>query len=318
MVQNTMERAMQISVETSRRKGRSTVNSLQAMLFKTVPMSSPRFPPTPGFRYIEWRYVHDPVWKNRMDTRGHDLTWPEVNLDSINYFYENNMRCSFPNDPRWWGKPLCQPHSGVPVPKRILQEQRRAVRVTGGDFQTEIYPAAVRRDWKQVLERHNLVLGGKQGGKRSYVDSRPLAPSPAAQTGWNDPRGSWSNPQAEHAADSSSSWAGWEQPHGHSQGASSSAHPRADGHEAAQSQSRWERENRPTYKCPICGAFTPLGDRGHGWCQKCNGFPWMCDRWVERRGLRCNTWNPPWLRDCAICFPNRQGDYDNRLAKRRR
>ena len=125
-------------------------------------------------------------------------------------------------------------------------------------------------------------------------------------------------PQAAHAADSSSSWAGWEQPHGHSQGASSSGHAQADSYEAAQPRSRWEREDRPTFKCPICDAFTPLGERGNGWCQECGGYPWMCDRWVERRRLYCNTLNPPWLDNCAICFPDRQGGYDNWPSKRRR
>jgi hypothetical protein len=183
---------------------------------------------------------------------------------------------------------------------------------------TEIYPAAERRNWRETLERHNLVLGGKQGGKRSYVDARPMAPSPAAQSDWNDPHGSWSSPQATHVADNSASWAGWEQPHGYSQGASSSGHARANAREAAQSQSYWEHDPRPTYKCPICDVYTPRGEHGHGWCQECGGRPWYCERWVERRQSYCNTWNPPWRTDCLICAPDQHGGYDNWSAKRRR
>jgi hypothetical protein len=194
----------------------------------------------------------------------------------------------------------------------------------GGDTVTEIYPAAERRNWRESLERHNLVLGGKQGGKRSYVDARPMAPSPAAQSDWNDPRGSWSSPQRAHAADrpndDSAPWAGEAQPSGYSQGASSSAHARANAREAAQSQSYWEHDHRPTYKCPICDTYTPRGYKGYGWCQECRGYPWFCERWVEQRQKHCNSWNPPWSNDCLVCAPAQQ--YDNYTgtwsAKRRR
>ena len=132
------------------------------------------------------------------------------------------MRCFFPNDRRWWGKSLCQPHSGVPVPRHVLNERRRrGVRVTGGDFQTEVFSTSARRGWRDIMADHNLVLGDRQGGKRSYVDVRPMAPSPAARSGWNDPHGSWSDRESPRATDrrpdwaaSSSSWAPWDRSHG--------------------------------------------------------------------------------------------------------
>ncbi len=272
----------------------------------------------PKFQYIAWRWHSEQAFRERMETREDGPDFPQVNLDTIDAYYRNDMFRCFPHDRKWWGKALCQPHSGVPVPKRILAENTRAVRVMGGDAVTEIYPAAERRNWRETLGRHNLVLGGKQGGKRSYVDARPMAPSPAAQSDWNDPHGSWSSPQATHVADNSASWAGWEQPHGYSQGASSSGHARANAREAAQSQSYWEHDPRPIYKCPICDARTPRGEHGYGWCQECRGYPWMCDRWVERRQMYCNTWNPPWRTDCLMCAPDWHGGYDNWRTKRRR
>ncbi len=254
-----------------------------------------------------------------METGEDGPDWPEVNLETIKAYYSNDVKACFPHDPRWWDKPFNQPHSGVPVPKRIVKENTQSLRIMGGDTTTELYPAAERRNWRDSLWQHNLVLVGKQGGKRSYADVRPMAPSPAAPPDRNDPRGSCPNVPGAYVSDQSNDvsdpWSQIAQPSSNDQGASSSSSQGV--REAAQTY--WEPNLRPTYHCPICNHFTPRGTQGFGYCEKCRGVPGSAisgsrpDRAAATRGT------PPWVSECIICAPaQRYGDNTGTWTKHRR
>jgi hypothetical protein len=223
-----------------------------------------------------------------------------VNRATIQAFYAVDMYCCFPEDPAWHGKSMSQPHSGVPVPKHALAEFQRTVRVSGGDAVTEIRPAAEQGGMRGVVQRHNLAIGKKGQGKRSFVDVRPIAPSPASS--WNDSRESWASPSAPAPPLKGGKAAGKQaappgdlaQPSSYSQGASSSS---TDGW--MQPWASHAPAAVETFLCPVCQTRTPRGCGGeihNGYCANCRGYPWQCwNSW-------CQAWNPPRISECLVCY----------------
>ena len=251
-----------------------------------------------------------------MDTRDRVPGVPEVNRETIQAFYNNDMYCCYPHNPAWWGKSCSQPHSGVAIPKRVVDDVRRTMRVIGGDVVTEIQPAAERGSFRDVMQGHNLALQHREGGKRSFVDVRPIAPSPAAP--WNDSRESWAPaadaPPTRAAGSQEDPWGPMAQSSPYPQGASSSS--------SGAGAPSAPRAPTPTdsFECPVCGTRTPrgyVGEHSFGYCMECRGFPWQCwNGW-------CLAWNSPRHWQCSSCgsqdtYNNASGQWWSASSKRRR
>ena len=254
----------------------------------------------PKFDYLGWRWEDDHQWRARMEatSRIGDRRLPDVNPQSIEDFNRGDMRCCFPDDVKWHGKAMRQPHSGVPVPKRIVEEVTQVLSVSGGGVTTQIQHPA-RKTWGEALKDHRLVLGERPSGKRAYVDAHPMAASPAVQQ--DDPRGSWRS--------RSSSAAPYQGPrpsqrpnaqHGRA------THPSAPGAASSSGGAAQAAPKRPPPRrevtCSACHSRQPMSDIP-GYCVVCRGHPWQCTRWNAQRNAYCQHWNFPWATYCAACFP---------------
>ena len=249
--------------------------------------------PDPNFQYIQWLYDTDPIWADRMVTRDHEPGVPEVNPWTIAKYYRGDMACCYPHKPEWYGKPMRQPHSGVRVPKRALEDFLQTVRVSGGDAVTEIRPSQ-NEGMRAVVARHNLTLGSMGQGRRGFVEAyrgtieaQPIAPSPVAT--WNDPHGSWgasSAPAPQPAPAGSAA-----PPSNYTQGGSSGS---ADGW-APPGGVLAPAPAAPDFVCPICNGRTPRNLPNYDYCRHCQGFPWRCWNWW------CGVWNPPQQFPCWNC-----------------
>ena len=200
------------------------------------------------------------------------------------------MRCCYPHeeDRAWWPKSLSQPHSGVPVPKRVIEQARRVLTVSGGDVQVEIrHPD---QTFGAALEHHNLVLGRDSRGRPAYVErSRPMAsgaPPPSYV-----PDGTWDNYR----------------PTTRQEGGSSSSNP-------AQATGQLEPCARKI-TCPACG--TEQIATTEGYCTFCKGYPWQC-KTTTSQGRMCGHWNFHWHDKCHACWIHYWNEHDEEWRVKRR
>ncbi len=190
-----------------------------------------------------------------------------------------------------------QPHSGVPVPKRIVEQAQAVMTVQGGGVHIEIpHPD---NTWGALLRAHNLVLGRGAGGKRAYVDAQPMPMAAGVAPPSNDLRGSWENyrrvstpPRQGRQADGASS----SQPLGPAP-FTKKAPPQ-----------RYAR-------CPACN-FRQIVTVS-GYCTNCRGRPWQCQA-ISPQGNVCNHWNFPWDTRCIVCFPEVWDDETGTWRAKRR